>query len=181
MPDISPTNQPSNAVTFDNVTNIMPMTNSPNQVPSEAQVYLGDQAVLAVANSKTANRTYVNGIAQNGTAQTGDLVEWIETCTTAAGSITSYVTTQGATRTSGGTALLSSLLPDSIQTNFIDSSGVYAQGLPVVTSNKTVSIPFTKQSFAGVTVLSINVLGSAAMAAIPDGVVVKLRLVGIAA
>lgn len=131
--------------------------------------------------AKTANRTYINGIAQNGTAQTGDIVEWITTLTTSGGTVTDYVTTQGATRTSSGTALLSSIFPDSIQTNFIDSTGVYAQGSPTVTSNKTVSISFTKQSITGVVVLTINVLGAASMATIPDGVTVKTRLVGIAA
>lgn len=131
--------------------------------------------------TKTTIRYYLNGVAQNGTAATGDIVEWIETVTTASGVTTSYITTEGTTRTSGGTALLSTLFPDSIQTNFIDSTGVYAQGVPTVTSNKTVSIPFTKQGFNGVTVVTINVLGSVAMNAIPNGVTVKLRLVGIAA
>lgn len=159
----------------------VPMATGHNQVASAYAASTVDASVLAIANSKTANRTYVNGVAQNGTAQTGDIVEWIVTLTTASGVVTDYVTTQGATRTSGGTALLSTLYPDSIQTNFIDSSGVYAQGSPTVTSNKTISIPFTKQGFNGVTLLSTNILGSVVMNAIPDGVVVKVRLVGIAA
>lgn len=153
---------------------------------TESVAYQGDLnaynlAMTNINTSKTANRTYINGVAQNGTALTGDLVEWIVTLTTASGVVTDYVTTEGATRTSGGTSLCSSIFPDSIQTNFIDSTGVYAQGSPTVTSNKTISIPFTKQAFNGVTVVGINVLGSAAMGTIPNGVTVKLRLVGIAA
>lgn len=155
--------------------------NRVNVLTTERAVYGGDTAVAAIANSKTTNRTYINGVAKNGTAVTGDVVEWIVTLITSGGVVTDYVTTQGATRTSGGTALLSTLFPDSIQTNFIDSSGVYAQGNPTVTSNKTVSIPFTKQGFTGVTLLSTNILGSVAMSAIPDGVTVKVRLVGVAA
>lgn len=157
-----------------------PMLDDTSRVATSRASHAGDQNSLTVANSKTANRTYVNGVAQNGAPATGDLVEWIATLTTASGVVTDYVTTQGATRTSGGTALLSSIFPDSIQTNFIDSTGVYAQGNPTVTSNKTVSIPFTKQGFNGVTLLSTNILGSVSMGVIPDGVTVKVRLVGIA-
>lgn len=163
----------------------VPLSDNPNMSTQRHDYGVSEYAlyqnIAAGVNTKTANRTYVNGVAQNGTAQTGDLVEWIETTTTASGTTTSYVTTEGATRTSGGTALCSTIFPDSIQTNFIDSTGVYAQGSPTVTSNKTVSIPFMKQGFSGVTVATINVLGSVAMNAIPNGVTVKLRLVGIAA
>jgi hypothetical protein len=174
----NPQDQPAS---YSNMSNSVPMVDDSTLVPTSHAAKTADQNNTTLANSKTTNRTYINGIAQNGTAQTGDLVEWIETTTTASGVTTSYVTTEGATRTSGGTALLSTLFPDSIQTNFIDSSGVYAQGNPTVTSNKTVSIPFTKQAFSGVVVATINVLGSASMSAIPNGVTVKIRLVGIAA
>jgi len=160
---------------------VVPMLNDNAKVPSSGAVYTVESLLNDKIDKKTAIRYYINGIAQNGTPNTGDVVMWTETVNTLGGSTTSYVTTQGATRTSGGTALCSTIFPDSIQTNFIDSSGVYAQGLPTVTSNKTVAITFTKQGFNGVTVLSINVLGSAAMASIPDGVVVKLQLIGIAA
>lgn len=159
----------------------VPMSTSHAQISTSYAASTVDASVLAVANSKTANRTYVNGVAQNGSALTGDLIEWIVTLTTSGGSVTDYVTTQGGTRTSGGAALLSTLFPDSIQTNFIDSTGVYAQGNPTVTGNKTVAVPFTKQGFNGLTLLSTQVLGSVSMGVIPDGVTVKLRLVGIAA
>lgn len=160
------------------ISNSVPMVDDPNKIITTHSAYMGDAAILA---ARTANRTYINGIAQNGTALTGDIIEWIETQNTVSGGVTLYVTTQGATRTSSGTALCSTIFPDSVQTNFIDSTGVYAQGTPTVTSNKTVSIPFTKQAFSGVTVVGINVVGSASMAAIPNAVVVKTRLVGIAA
>lgn len=142
---------------------------------SEAALYTNIAAGVA---TKTANRTYVNGIAQNGTASTGDIIEWIVTGTTSGGNITFYVTSNSL---SGGTAICSTLFPDSISTNFIDSSGIYAQGSPTVTSNKTIVIPFTKQGFNGVTLLSTNILGSVVMNAIPDSVTVKTRIVGIAA
>lgn len=139
------------------------------------------EAMLLATNSKTAVRYYLNGIAQNGTARTGDIVEWIETQSTTGGGVTLYLTTEGAARTSGGMALCTTIFPDSIQTNFIDSTGVYAQGSPTVASNKTVTIPFTKQSFSGVSVVGINVVGSASMAVIPNSVAIKCRVVGIAA
>jgi len=159
----------------------IPMAASDNMVPSSNAVLTVESALNDKIDKKTAIRCYINGIAQNGTPVTGDIVMWTETVNTLSGATTSYVTTQGATRTSGGTALCSTIFPDSIQTNFIDSSGVYAQGLPIITSNKTVSIPFTKQGFNGVTILGINALGTASMGTIPDGVVVKLQLIGIAA
>ena len=160
---------------------VVPMLNDNSKFPSSGAVFTVESALKDLIDKKTSIRYYVNGIAQNGSASTGDVVMWTETVNTAGGTTTSYVTTQGATRTSGGTALCSSIFPDSIQTNFIDSSGVYAQGNPTITSNKTVSIPFTKQGFNGVTILGINALGTASMATIPDGVVVKLQLIGIAA
>lgn len=173
---------PNNAgITPDIISDTVPMPDDSTKIVTAHAAVTADTTILNVANSKTANRTYVNGIAQNGAAQTSDLVEWIVTLTTTSGTVTDYVTTEGATRTSGGTALCSTIFSDSIQTNFIDSSGVYAQGNPTVTSNKTVSIPFTKQSFAGVTVATINVLGSVSMGTIPNGVTIKVRLVGIAA
>jgi len=160
---------------------VVPMLNDNTKIPTSGAVFTVESALNDKIDKKTSIRYYVNGIAQNGTALTGDIIDWVETTTTAGGSVVSYMTTQGTTRTSGGTAICSTIFPDSIQTNFIDSSGVYAQGLPVITSGKTVTIPFTKQSFAGLTVLGLNVLGSASMATIPDGVTVKIEVVGIAA
>lgn len=160
------------------LSNTTPMADDSTIGVTSHAAYTIDASILAVANSKTASRTYINGTSQNGTPNTGDIIEWIVTGTTSGGSITFYVTSNSL---SGGTAICSTLFADSISTNFIDSSGVYAQGSPTVTSNKTVAIPFTKQGFSGVTVLAVNVLGSVAMNAIPDGVTVKTRIVGIAA
>jgi len=163
------------------MSSVIPMLNDNTRIPTSGAVFTVESTLNDKIDKKTAIRYYINGISQNGTPNTGDIIMWTETINTAGGTTASYVTTQGATRTSGGTALCSTIFPDSIQTNFIDSSGVYAQGLPTITSNKTVSIPFTKQAFAGVTILSINALGSVSMGTIPDGVVVKLQLIGIAA
>lgn len=158
------------------LSNVNPMLDDNSKVVTSHAALTSDNAVLAVANTKTANRTYINGVSQNGSALTGDIIEWIVTGTTSGGNLTFYVTSD---TTSGGTPICSTLFPDSISTNFIDSSGVYAQGSPTITSNKTVGIPFTKQGFSGVTLLSTNLLGSVAMNAIPDGVTVKTRIVGI--
>lgn len=147
-------------------------------VVAQGDIATYNAAIAAVGTSKTAVRYYLNGTVQNGTPVTGDIVEWIVTGTTSAGNIVFYVSVGSV---SGGAAICSSLFTDSIQTNFIDSTGIYAQGSPTVTSNKTVTIPFTKQGFSGVTLLSTNILGSVAMNAIPDGVTVKTRIVGIAA
>ena len=179
MPDISPSNQPSNVVTFDNVTNVMPMTNSPNQIPSESQVYLGDQAVLAVANSKTSVRYCDSGVFKNGTPNTGDIIIFTDSVTTSGGSATFYATSN---RLSTGTALCSYLSADSIQPNYRDSSGIYLPGAVTIgTGNKSISQAFAKQTFTGITILtSVNVLGSTTNTTIPDGVTVKATWWGVA-
>jgi len=178
MPDISPSNQPSNALTFDMVTNSMPMTNNPNQIPSEAQVYLGDQAVLAVANSKTAIRYCDNGVFKNGTPNTGDIIIFTDSVTTLGGSATFYPTSN---RLSTGTALCSYLSADSIQPNYRDSSGIYLPGAVTIgAGTKSISQAFAKQTFTGITILTnINVLGSTTNTTIPDGVTVKATWWGV--
>lgn len=158
--------------------NSVPMADQTTTVPTSHAAFTVDSEVLAVANSKTANRTYVNGAAQNGTPATGDIVEWIETATVTSGNAVFNLT---ADRTSTGTAICSSVFSDSIQTQLVDPTAAYAQGVPVITSSKSISIPVTKQSFTGVVVATISVLGSVSFAAAPNGVVVKFRCVGIAA
>jgi len=179
MPDISPSNIPLNALTTDMVTNSMPMTNNPAQIPSEAQVYLGDQAVLEVANSKTAVRYSDNGVFKNGTPNTGDIIIFTDSVTTVGGSATFYATSN---RLSTGSALCSYLSADSIQPNYRDSSGIYLPGAVTIGGgNKSISQAFAKQTFTGITILtSVNVLGSTTNTAIPDGVTVKATWWGVA-
>lgn len=151
---------------------------------STAQQAAIDSAVAALTtliNKKTSVRYYLNGAAQNGTALTGDPIVWIETQNTAggAGNVVYYPTSD---RTATGTAIFSSINADSIDVGFVDSANLYQKGAPVVAGNlKSVTIPITKQTFNGVVVLTINVLGSQAMSAAPNGVAVKVFWIGIAA
>jgi len=175
---VNPSNQPSNALTTDMVTNSMPMTNSPDQIPSEAQVYLGDQAVLAVANTKTSVRYYQNGTPLNGTPNTGDIVVWMDTVTTSGGNAVIYLTSD---HTSAGTAICSDIYVEGVGTETIDSSANYARAAAVVAGNKkSVTIPFNKQIFTGITLLSTNILGSVAFSA-ASGSTITVTLVGKAA
>ena len=124
-------------------------------------------------------RYYDNGSPLNGTAKTGDILIWTDSVTTSGGSAAFNLTND---HTSTGTAMFSTVALNSVDANFIDSSGVYQKGSPSLSANKKVlTIPLTKQAFTGVTVLSINVLGSVANNSIPDGVTVKLFVMGVAA
>ena len=179
MPDISPSNIPSNAVTWDMVTNVMPMVDDPTKVASESQVYKGDLALFNLINAKPITRYCDNGVFKNGTPLTGDIIVFTDSVTTSGGSATFYPTND---RTATGTALCSYISGDSLQPNYRDSAGVYTPGAVTLAGNlKSISQAFGKQAFAGLVVLGLNVLGSASNPAIPDGVTVKAGYWGIAA
>lgn len=132
-----------------------------------------------IVPSQKAVATYVNGRMRktyiNGSLKTG-LLDWTDSVTASGGQAVFYITSD---RTSAGTAMATELFPDSIQVNYIDSSGVYSTGTPVIAaSKKSITVPITKQSFSGVTVLGINVLGTASNISIPDGVTVKMQVIG---
>jgi len=179
MPEISPSNTPSNALTWDMVTNAMPMVDDPTKVASESQVYKGDLALFGLINAKPITRYYENGAFKNGSPLTGDIIVFTDSVTTSGGSATFYATSD---HLSTGTALCSYISGDSLQPNYRDSSGVYTPGTVTVAGNlKSISQAFGKQSFAGLVVLGLNVLGSASNPAIPDGVTIKSTWWGIAA
>ena len=100
-------------------------------------------------------------------------IEFVATGTVSGGNVVFDIT-------SGGNAVFSQVFTDSISLEFTDSAGVYAHGTPVVSGDrKTLTIPITKQVFAGVVVLSITVLGSVNMNAAPNGTIVKVRILGV--
>lgn len=130
-----------------------------------------------MASAKTAIRYCENGTFKNGAPKTGDVIIFTDTVTTLGGSATFYATSN---KLSTGTALCSYISPDSFQPNYRDTSGVYTPGLVTVAGNiKSISQSFGKQTFAGLVVLGLNVLGSASNPAIPDGVTVKATYWGI--
>lgn len=163
-----------------------PLTDNPNMSAdrhdkgvTEHAAYWADNALATLISAKPAVRYWENGTFKNGTAVTGDIIVFTDSVTTSGGSAIFYPT---STHLSTGTALCSYISADSFQPNYRDNTGVYAPGTVTVAGNlKSVAIALTKQSFTGVVVLAINVLGSASMAAIPDSVVVKSTFWGIAA
>lgn len=169
--------EPTQDVPPISLNNTTPMADDTvNGVTSHAALW-SDNQVLAVANGKTASRYFLNGVAQNGTPNTGDIVEWIQSVSTdSSGNANYYITSTGV---SSGAALLSSIFADSVQTQLVDSANLYAQGIPTVTSSKTIVVPITKQAFTGISVVGINVLGAQTMGTAPSGVTVKLRVVGV--
>ena len=179
MPDISPSNNPSNALTTDMLSDSVPMVDDPTKVPTSRAVRETDQNLFAQVGKKTAIRYCDSGVFKNGAPNTGDVIIFTDSVTTSGGSATFYPTDD---RTASGTALCSYISGDSLQPNYRDSAGVYTPGAVTVAGNlKSISQAFGKQSFAGLVVLGLNVLGSATNPAIPDGVTVKAGYWGIAA
>lgn len=170
----------SDKLSKSSLSNEYPMTaDRTNMAITEHVALQGDLAAAAIANAKTAVRYFFNGVTQNGTPNTGDIIVWIDNTTTSNGNALTYVTTDHA---SSGTALCSSILLSSVQTVFTDSASLYSRGLPVVAGTvKSVTIPITKQGTLSQTILSIGVLTSLAQNAAPDGVAVNIYCVGIAA
>lgn len=162
-----------------NLTNTVPMVDDSSKVVTAHAAYTVDTSILAVANSKTAVRYYDNGVAMNGSANTGDVVIWIDSATTSSGSVTFYLTSD---HTSGGTAICSSISGNSVDASATDSTGAFSRGIATVAGNlKSVTVPLTKLTATGLTLLATTVLGSIQNTAVPDGVVVKIFAMGVAA
>ena len=159
------------------MSNSIPMLDDTTRIPTSHAVYTVESALNAKIDAVPLLRYCENGTFKNGTPKTGDVIVFTDSVTTLSGSATFYPTSN---KLSTGTALCSYISGDSIQPNYRDSTGVYAPGAVTVAGNlKSISQAFAKQSFAGVTILSINVLGSVSNPAIPDGVTVKATYWGI--
>lgn len=159
--------------------NASPMTDDTTKVVTSHAALTADLAVLAIANSKTAVRYYDGGIAMNGTANTGDVVIWIDGAVTSSGSVIFYLTSD---HTSTGTAICSSISGNSVDASATDSTGTFSRGASTVAGNlKSVTVPLTKLTTTGLTLLGQTVLGSIQTTTVPDGVTVKIFAMGIAA
>jgi len=179
MPDISPSNTPSNALTNDMLSDVVPMIDNSNMIATSHAVFTVESLLNTKIDKKTAVRYCDSGVFKNGSPNTGDIIIFTDSVTTLGGSATFYPTSD---RTSTGTALCTYISGDSLQPNYRDSTGVYTPGAVTVAGNlKSISQAFGKQAFAGLVVLGLNVLGSASNPAIPDGVVVKGGYWGISA
>lgn len=125
----------------------------------------------------TAVRFWDAGLFKNGTPVTGDILIMTDSVTTTSGNAVFNLTND---HTSTGTALCSSFITNGIVGNFVDSTGVYSQGLPSVAGNlKTVTIATTKQTQSGVVVLTVTVVGTLTQPAAPNGTVVRLFAIGV--
>lgn len=165
----------------------------PLQFPSNASLYADDDNTLS-ANSGTRiptqraikgflngkiRRTYFNGAAQTGTPNTGDVIEWIDSVTTTSGNAVFYLTSD---HTAAGTALCSAIYAPGADATTVDATGAYPRGVAIVSVDlKSVTIPFNKQTFSGVVVATINVLGSVTFSNAPNGTTVNATIIGIAA
>lgn len=162
---------------FTAVSNDAPMVDDSTKVLTAHSGYQGDVAVKAIADSKTAVRFWDSGTFQNGSPHTGDMIIFTDNVTVAsAGNGVFYLTSD---HTSSGTALCSSIILNSVRGGTVDGQGNYNPGQPTVASNKTITIPYTKQSANGITLLSTTVLGSITFPATPNATVITLFAIGI--
>ena len=159
------------------MSNVAPMPDLANMVVTAHSALTADLAVLAVANSKTAVRFWDGGTFLNGTPNTGDIIIFTDTTTTTSGDATFYLTSN---HLSTGTALASSILSNSVNGTFIDSTANYNKGTTTIAGNlKSVTVQTTKTTNTGIIVLSLNVIGSVTYPASPNGTVVNLFVVGV--
>lgn len=162
-----------------NMDNGVPMTALSTMVPTSAATTTAIAAVLAIANSKTAVHFWDAGSWKNGAPNTGDIVIFTDTGSVASGNAVFNLTDD---YTSTGVAICSSILQNSLNGVFIDSSGNYNKGNPTVAGNmKTVTMPSTKQTAGGVVVLTLTVVGTITYPAAPNATVTNLFGIGIAA
>lgn len=149
-----------------------------NKIPTVHLSLQSDNAVLAVANFKTAVRFWDAGTFLNGSPNTGDMIVFTDTMNITSGGNAVFNLTSDHTST--GSALCSSIIADSCVANFVDSSGVYSQGAPSIAGNlKTVTIATTKQVQTGVVVLTITVVGTVTQPVSPNGTTVRFFGIGI--
>lgn len=161
------------------LSNSIPMADDPTIGVTSHAALTSDNTILGIANSKTAVRFWDAGSFKNGTPNTGDMIIFTDNTTVTGGSgvATFYLTSD---HTSSGTALCSSILVNSLQGSWVDSSGNYNPGQPTVAGNlKSVTIPSTKQAATGITLLSTTVIGSVTYPASPNGTTVVLFAIGI--
>lgn len=137
-----------------------------------------DNAVLAVANSKTAVRFWDAGSFKNGSPNTGDMIIFTDNTTVAggAGNATFYLTSD---HTSSGSALCSTILQNSVRGGWIDPTANYNPGVATITGNKTIAINGSKQGNSGATILGIGVLTTITYPNQPDATVMTLFAIGI--
>lgn len=117
-----------------------------------ADVYLGDKAFHRMPTTKTWSGTTVSGVC------------------------TIYLTNNGLV---GGTAFYASI--ESIIAAFVGNDTNLGKSYTISGDLKTLTITCTQQSFNGITVVGIPVLGSITVAAVPNGTQLKALVHGIPA
>lgn len=125
----------------------------------------------ATGAAGAAATVYVNGTLQNA----ANLVEHSMDGTVAGGA--GVVT---FTASSGGAAIFSSIFAGTASLSIWGTGGPYATSIPVLSGDKlTISMTVYRQTFTGVTVVAISVLGSVAFGTAANGTAVSLRIMGL--
>lgn len=161
-----------------NMSNVNPMLDDNSKVVTSHAALTSDNAVLAVANSKTAVRFWDSGTFYNGTPNTGDMIIFTDNTTVSggAGNATFYLTSD---HTSAGSALCNTILQNSVRGGWIDPTANYNPGIATITGNKTIAINGSKQGNSGATILGIGVLTTITYPNQPDATVMTMFAIGI--
>ena len=144
MPDITPSNNPSNALTSDMLdTDPLFTANSDNKLATQK----------AVDSSIRANRrkAYVNGVMVNG------IIPYLANATVSSGTATLWLTSDG---TSAGTAVFSTIYPEGIVINAYGSGNNY-QVYNVVVSGDLKKVTCSVNQMAGAILGLVNVTSAA--------------------
>lgn len=177
MGDLAQPNQ-SDRIPIGAMSNAVPMLNDSTLVVTSQAALASDNAVLSVANSKTAVRFWDSGTFQNGIPNTGDMIIFTDSTAVAggAGNATFYLTSD---HTATGTALCATIIQNSVRGGWIDPTANYNPGVITITGDKTIAINASKQGNTGVTLLSVGVLTSITYPNQPNGTTVTLFGIGI--
>ena len=155
----------------------VPMLNDVTKIPTSRAVFTVESALNDKIDKKTSVRYWDAGTWLNGTPSMGDIVIFTDTTMTTSGDAVFYLTSN---HLSTGTALCSSILTNSVNGTFIDSSGNFNKGATTVAGSlKSVTVASTKQASTGLSVLGLNVAGTITYPASPNGTTVNFFGIGV--
>jgi len=144
MPDIAPTNQPSNALTLD-------MLDSDPTFSANSNSKVATQEAVNISIKQNRRKAYVNGVMVNG------IIPYLTKATTSAGAATLWLTDDG---TSTGNAVFTTIYPEGIVISAYGTGNNY-QVYNVVVSSDLKKITCNVNQMAGAILGLVNVTSAA--------------------
>ena len=144
MPDISPSNLPSNAVTKD-------MMDPDSFFTADSNDVVATQKAVDLSIKRNRRKAYVNGVMVNG------IIPYLTKATTASGAATLWLTDDG---TSTGNAVFTNIYPEGIVINAYGTGNNY-QVYNVVVSSDLKKVTCNVNQMAGAILGLVNVTTAA--------------------